>query len=44
MALGRIVDCLIFVSIEGYLRGQDDVGDMLFELEKNRVEIMELGR
>jgi hypothetical protein len=31
MALGRIVDSLIFVSIEGYLRGQDDVGDMSFE-------------
>jgi hypothetical protein len=28
MVLGRIVDGLIFVSVEGYLHGQDDVGDM----------------
>ena len=28
VALGRVVDGLVFVSVEGYLRGQDDVGDM----------------
>jgi hypothetical protein len=28
MALGRIVDGLISVSVDGYLHGQDDVGDM----------------
>jgi len=28
MALGRIVDGLIFVSIEGYLQGQDDISNM----------------
>ena len=28
MALGRIVDGLIFVSIKGYLQGQDDISNM----------------
>ena len=28
MVLGRIVDDLIFVSVEGYLHGQDDVSGM----------------